>query len=196
MYETRTNDFLKAVAAEIKVWIPDLRTCDVHDGRFDLAELKRHALQTPAVLVSCLGTVSIDDRGDEGIDSHRHWAAFVLTRDCPGLPRGEGARNLVDALELLVMRGIVEEDPITGEQRLANRWGLKGVGPAEQVRSQNFYGGTIDKQGVALWVVSWRQYLHLRPLSEKENCPIPSEVYLGQAPEIGAGHEPDYERVS
>ena len=33
-------------------------------------------------------------------------------------------------------------------------------------------------------------------LNEEEDCPIPSEVYLGQAPEIGSGHEADYERVS
>ena len=196
MYETRTNKFLTAVAAEIKTWIPELKTCEVHNGRFDKGELMRHALRAPAVLVSCLGTASVEDRGDEGVNAQKLWAAFIVTRDLPGLPRGEGARNLADALELLIMRGIVEEDPITKEQRLANRWGLKGVGPAEQLRSQNLYGGDIDKQGAALWVVSWRQSLRIRPLSRTEDCPIPSQVYLGQAPEIGAGHEADYERVS
>ena len=195
MYEEKTNDFLKAVAAEIKVWIPDLRTCDVHDGRFDLAELKRRTLQTPAVLVSCLGTVSVTDQGDESLNALRHWAAFILTGTLPGLTRGDGARNLVDALEILILRGVLRTDEITGEQSLSNRWGLKGVGPAEQVRSQNLYGGTIDKQGVALWIVSWRQSLRLRPLQRDEDCPIPSELYLGQAPEIGAGHEADYKRV-
>ena len=196
MYETRTNEFLKAVAAEIKVWIPDLKTCTVHDGRFDRDGLKRFSLQTPAILVSCLGSASVTDRGDGGINADRLWAAFVLTRPAPGLPRGEGARNLVDALELLILRGVERTDEKTGEIRSSNRWGLKGVGPAEQVRSQNLYGGTIDSKGVALWTVTWRQALRIRPLSEEEDCPIPSEVYLGQAPEIGAGHEADYERVS
>ena len=196
MYETRTNDFLTAVAEEIKTWLPDLKSCRPHDGRFDLPEVKRFALQAPAVLVSCLATLSVTDRGDQSVNADRSWAAFVLTRSSPGLPRGEAARNLVDALELLILRGIVEEDPITGEQRLANRWGLTGVGPAEQLRSQNLYSGTIDKQGAALWVVTWRQILRLKPLIAAEDCPIPSEVYLGRDPEIGAGHEPDYERVS
>ena len=190
MYQTRTNDFLTAVADEIHAWLPDLKTCRPHDGRFDLPEVKRFALQAPAVLVSCLATLSVTDRGDQSVDADRSWAAFVLTRSTPGLTRGEAARNLVDALELLILRGIVEEDedPITGQQQLANRWGLTGVGPAEQVRSQNLYGGTIDKQGVALWVVTWRQFLRLKPLIEEEDCPIPSHVYLGQDPEIDVEH--------
>ena len=196
MYETRTNEFLEAVAAEIKVWVPDLKTCAVHDGRFDRDGLKRFSLQTPAILVSCLGTASVTDRGDGGIEADRLWAAFVLTKDRPGLTRGEGARNLVDALELLILCGVERTDGNTGEIRSSNRWGLRSVGQPEQVRSQNLYGGTIDTKGVALWTVTWRQVLRIRPLSQEEDCPIPSEVYLGQAPEIGADHEADYERVT
>ncbi|MDE2667551.1 MAG: hypothetical protein OXI69_15530 [Acidobacteriota bacterium] len=196
MYRTRTNEFLEAVAAEIQAWLPELKTCEGHDGRFDLAELKRRALKTPAVLVSCGGTTSVEERGDEGINSTRQWTAFVLTRDAPGLSRGEAARNLVDALEFLILLGAIRTEEKTGVQRQSNRWGLRGVGQPEQLRSQNLYSGTIDKKGVALWAVSWRQTLSLRPLTEEEDCPIPSHVYLGQAPEIGTGHEADYERVS
>ena len=204
MVGTRSNEFLEAVRDEIKAWLPDLKTCAVHDGRFDLPEVKRFAVKAPAVLVACLGTVSVEDRGDEGIESLRLWAAFVLTRSTPGLLRGEAARNLVDNLELLILRGyyvtndqgVVITDPITGARTLANRWGLRGIGPAEQVRSQNLYSASTDKDGVSLWAVTWRQKLRLEPLSEEEDCPLPSEIYLGQDPDIGMDHELDYRRVN
>ena len=196
MYETRTNEFLAAAAAEIKLWLPGLKTCETHDGRFDLAEIRRHARKAPAVLVSCGGTPSAENRGDEGINTTRQWNAFVLTLDAPGLSRGEAARNLVDALELLILVGPIRTDGPTGRQRQANRWGLKGVGQPEQLRSQNLYSGAIDKTGAALWAVSWRQDLSLRPLTQEEDCPIPSQVYLGQAPEIGRDHEGAYRKVS
>lgn len=195
MVGTRSNEFLEAVRDEIKAWLPDLKTCAVHDGRFDLPEVKRFAVVAPAVLVACLGTVSVEDRGDEGIESLRLWAAFVLTRSTPGLSRGAAARNLVDNLELLILRGIVVTDEVTGRQTLANRWGLRGIGPAEQVRSQNLYSASTDKVGASLWAVTWRQKLRLEPLIEAEDCPIPSEIYLGRDPDIGTGHESDYRRV-
>ena len=196
MYQPRTNEFLRAVAVEIKEWIPELKTCQPHDGRFSEREVKRFVLSAPAVLVACLGAVSIQDRGDQSIESVRQWAAFVLTDDCPGLTRGEAARNLVDALELLILRGIVRTDEDTGVRSLSNRWGLTGVGPAERVQSQNLYSGMIDEEGVALWAVTWRQTVRIPPLSEEEVCPIPTELYLGRPPEIGTGHEDDYERLS
>ena len=120
---------------------------------------------------------------------------MVLTRDAPGLPRGTAARNLVDALELQIFQGVDRTDEKTGETRCSNRWGLDGVGPVEQVRSQNLYSGMIDKHGVALWAVSWRQSVRLRPLDEQTDYPIPRRVYLGQAPEIGDGHAQDYDQV-
>ena len=179
----RTNEFLQAICREIQEKLfRDLKACEVHDGRFDLGELKRISTRTPAVYVACLGTPRMEDPGTEQTDAVKQLAIYVVTKNAPGLSRGEAARNLVEALETYLPRA---------------RWGLRGIGAAENVRSENLYGGAIDRQGIALWAVSWRQALRLgESVFDEEACPLPSELYVSQEPETGLEHEADYERVT
>lgn len=174
-----TNALLEAVCARILEWLPDLGECAVHDGRFSATEVARWAVKAPAVRVSSLGIVEVGDSGDEQCEPVHQLASVVITRETAGLPRGMAARNIVDRL----ISGIPRE-----------RWGLGGVGAATNLRADNLYSGSLDKKGVALWGVLWRQTLRLgRPVDE--DCPLPSQLYLGVAPEIGRDHEPDYRRV-
>ena len=185
----RTQELLEAARREISQKLfPGLKTCEVHDGRFDLGELRRVSTRTPAIFVACLGTLEVESRGTGQVDAVKQLAAYVITRNSVGLPRGQAARNLVDGLEIYLLRGR-EEDARPG------RWGLSGVGPAERIRAQNLYSGPIDKQGIALWAVSWQQKLLLSTAMDQFCPPLPSQLYLGQEPEIGTRYEADYGRV-
>lgn len=175
------NALLDAVCVRVRDWLPDLKECSVHDGRFTADEVRRWAIRTPAVRLACLGLASVGDSGDERSEPVLQLAAMVVTRDGAGMPRGKSARNLVDCLVSRVPR---------------ERWGLTGVGPAGNLRADNLYSGKIDKFGVALWAVLWRQTLRLPEAGDSEDCPpVPTELYLGESPEIGTGHESDYHRV-
>ena len=189
-FEPRTNELLAAICADLAKLFPSLRVCDPHDGRFDLAELRRIATRTPALYVSCLGTARVEDPGTEQTEAAKQLAVYVVTANAPAkegrpkLSRGEAARNLVDALEVHIPRA---------------RWGLKGIGGAEQLRSDNLYSGAIDKTGIALWAVRWRQTLRLGEsiFSGEKDCPVPEELYSIRDPEP-ADLDPagDYEQVA
>lgn len=159
----RINELLEAVRAELAGLFPDLKACQVHDGKFNQAELKRIATKTPALLVALLGVTKVTDPGTEQSDAELQLAAFVVTRSSPGLDRGPAARALMEALLIHVPR---------------TRWGLTGVSSGRDVRAQNFYAGEIDRQGVALWAVSWRQPVRLGDSIFDDDGTLPSRLYV------------------
>jgi len=139
-------DLRDAVVTDLRRILPQLRTCETHGGRFDAAELRRLAPRTPAALVT---TLALDDlRREHGeYKSEVTFAVFVLTTDRPGLPRDEAALAVVDALA----RTIPD-----------NRWSMaESETVPDRLRAENLYSGGLDKSGVALWAVSWRQRMVL-----------------------------------
>ncbi|MDH5185173.1 MAG: DUF1834 family protein [Gammaproteobacteria bacterium] len=134
-----------AIVANIKAAFPTLKTCDGHAGRFDLTELKRISTRAPAVYVACLAIGSAEENGD--ISAEISWAAYVITRDEPTVKRDESALAIVHAL--------IAHIP-------GNRWELDDAETRPvAIRAQNLYSASIDKQGIAMWAITWRQQMNL-----------------------------------
>lgn len=133
-------DIRKAVAAVLAELLGV--KVEPHGGRFDLQALKSVATRTPAVFVACLGMSGVEEKGSE-ISADVAWAAFVVTGDKPGKPRDESALALAHAL--------VTHIP-------GNRWGLdESESRPAQIRADNLYSADLDKHGVAMWAIGWRQ---------------------------------------
>ena len=177
----RFTDLSSAIVSDLSGKFPALRACSTHPGRFDLAELKRVAIKTPAILVACLGVPGLAEAGTEEKDVELVMAAFVLTKDQKGLSRDISALNLVEALLVHI--------PL-------QQWGMTGLGPAGAVAAENLYGGDIDKTGVAMWAVSWRHKIRIGESIWQEDGVLPDTVYAGYEPDVGLEHEPDYEEVT
>lgn len=175
------DDFRKTIAADIKTVLPDLRECKPHAGRFDLSEIKRLSARTPGVFISVLGIVSSEEIGTGETDLELAMASYVLTADTRGLPRDVAAVNLVEALSLRI---------------IGSRWGISGgVHPAGKVKANNLYSGDLDRIGIAMWGISWRQKVRLGENLWADEGSVPTELYVGIAPEIGLEHEDDYTLV-
>lgn len=174
---TTMNGALDAIVATIGAAFPALKTCEKHPGKFDADEIKRQAVRTPAIFVSCLGVADLSDPGTEQSDATLILAAFILTASVPGLTRDDAARNMAEALLIQVPRA---------------RWGLTGAGQAKSVRADNLYSGEIATKGVALWAVVWRQQVRMGTSIWDGTGPVPTQLYLGIAPEIGLAHVDDY----
>ena len=158
----RLNALLEAIADGVREALPELKTCAVHDGRFQAAELRRWSLRSPAVLIAWLGTPKTETPGVSWTDCDQQLAAFIMTSDRPGLPRGKAARAIAAALLLLIPRA---------------RWGLSGTGAAERLQARNLFSAEIDKANVALWTVTWRQPLRLEATADGTCPPLPEELY-------------------
>ena len=74
-----------------------------------------------------------------------------------------------------------------------NRWGL-----GEEVEAPtevDAYPGMFkpDEKGFESWVVTWKQTYHLGDVALPPDY-LPTDVYMGEAPAVGHGHEDDYLR--
>ncbi len=169
------NELLDAICSDLSALLPDLAVCAPRGGRFDAAELRRAAVRTPAVYAVCLGAPrALVAASDMQVYADLELALYIVTTDAPGLPRGKAARNLAEALLARIPRA---------------RWGLSGIGAAEQLRAENLYSTDLDEQGAALWSVRWTQRLRLGAVVEGECPPLPSELYAAPAGEPAAFEE-------
>ena len=50
-----------------------------------------------------------------------------------------------------------------------------------------------DEKGFESWVVTWKQTYHLGDVALPPDY-LPTDVYMGEAPAVGHGHEDDYLR--
>ena len=170
----RTQALLDAIAADLRARLPALKSCKSHDGRWDADEVKRWAVQTPALVVAWLGTASTEQPGVQWTDAKQELAIYVLISSglragapAPGsggpkLARGEAARNLVDWLLLYLPRA---------------RWGLAGLGNAEKIQAENLYSTGLDQAGVSIAGVTWRQTLRLEADDDGSVPFLPAELY-------------------
>ncbi|KMQ74004.1 phage protein Gp37 [Marinobacter subterrani] len=134
-----------AIVAAIAKALPELKDCQAHGGRFDLQELKRWSRRAPAVLVAA---VQIPEAARNRVNQVTvRWVAYVVASDAPGVSRDVIALDYTEAL----LRCIKD-----------NRWGLDNTQRPENVAAENLYSGPADRQGIALWAVSWQQALTLR----------------------------------
>lgn len=103
------------VVARVSAALPDLAQCSTMAGKLDLSTLKSISARAPAVLVSHLGIGAT--RAFSGPEWHysARLAAFVLTRDRPGLQRDVAAANIVQVLMSMIPGAT---------------WGVDGQGPA------------------------------------------------------------------
>ena len=158
------NDVLTAVKNAIDTALPELRRCEVHGGRFDLVELKRIATQTPAVFVSLLSTPDVRQKETEEKDIDLIIGIYVITSDKIQLPRHISAINIVETILRLI--------PING-------WGLTKISTTSDINAQNLYTGEIDKHGIAMWAISFKQTLRVgTDIWLDPNGVLPSTVYI------------------
>ena len=177
------NDMLEALVTRTQTLLPKLKTCEVHPGRFDARELQRIAARTPAVYFAALETQRSQTQEDRTERTQVQIGAFVVTQDARRLPRHVSAVNLVEAL-----CGHLPQFKL----------GIEGVRKPKAPRARNLYGGNIDKKGVALWAVTFTVEATLgNPVNDNidDQGALITDLYLGQAPEIGAGYEDDYHHV-
>ena len=194
MIASPTNVLLADICGRISQYFtdwPQRVDCAVHDGRFAPDELDRFVVRAPAVRVAALAAADALDSGGqpdggELVTIDLRLAAVVIAAEIPGTSRGEAARALADR----IMFGIALEygwHPAAGEPR--------------EIRAGNLYSGKLDaSKAIALWGVSWRQQVNAR-LADFEQVPpdtadLPETVLSGFAPDVGAAHAADYERLN
>lgn len=173
-----------AVVEAIKGRLPDLADCRSHPGRFNLVELENIAVETPAVLVACLGLEKALAEASGGQERFVKFAAFIVTTDEPDLARDVAAINIAEEL-LAWLPGRV-----FGLGDYVHSLATRDMGEV-----LNLYSSELNNRAVALWAVTWKQKIRIGCDVHNSNNIMPATLYISQSPKIGADHEGAYERI-
>lgn len=160
-----------AIVAELKAKMPHVRSIEAHGGTFTEDELKRHAVNAPALRVAILGHGRAQNQNSGEWQIPVHVAVVVLAKDEAKeghgrIDRDEAASALATAVSLVVA---------------GNRFDLSGVSRPSDVQAKNEYSGPIDKVGLALWQVTWTQDITLGETVEEAVAAL-SELWINGAP--------------
>lgn len=149
-----------AIAAVLTEKLPTVHVSE-HGGPFNLEELDRVAKKLPAAVVVCLNARGGDYGSVLTLDAQ--WAVFCVVKN----ETGEGLKNkrdvagllLAEAVASVVMRDRWNVDVLDEEGQLVPKPQASGV--AKNLDINNLFSGAIDKRGVALLAVRWRQQVDL-----------------------------------
>lgn len=102
--------------------------------------------KAPAVFVAVLGFNDLQVVSGS-YEAAVSWGAFVVAKDKHGQPRDLVAASVVDLLALIIPD---------------NNWELpETIGTPVGVRGDNLFSAAVDKIGVAMWAVTWRQRMQI-----------------------------------
>lgn len=173
------NDLRERIVAELRRRLgPAVRSVAAHGGSFDEAELKRYALEAPAVRVVLVGMGSVERYGTGEMVAPLHFAAVCVARD--EAKPGVGVVNRDAACAALAASVALIVD--------ANRWGW-GARPDEpgmvsyprDLEARNEYSGSLDNKGVALWQVTWTHGVRLG-IDRNEALAALSQLFVNNEP--------------
>lgn len=137
----------------------DVVSVDYYGGEFSGDEVAVSGFKAPAILIAGLGWTR--PRGTERLLGKGtrvcHIAAFVVTNLNSRSDRMLEAQRLAEMLDL----ALVTWTP-TNEAGAA----VEVAAPEEDIRCENIYNKKLDKAGMAVWLVTWRQCI-------KPKLPLP-----------------------
>ena len=143
--------FRDEVEAARKAGLPAGTHVESHPGRLDETELRRIAARAPAAHVAVLGVLSAEKDNSGRVEVDASMAVFLATKAAPGTARDAAMLVLSTAALILIPD---------------NLWGLEETQHPRDIRGQNLFTGTLEKQGVALWGITWRQQVTVDELDD------------------------------
>jgi phage gp37-like protein len=132
----------------------EVATVDIYGGEFNSAEMDQLSYNCPAILITVLGW---QPAGTGGRLTSRHarrvrLAAFVATKHAKRSARMAQAMSLAERLALLLRNWTPADHAL-----------MTLAGAEAEPAAENLYSRAIDKQGQALWLVSWEQCVAPKP---------------------------------
>jgi hypothetical protein len=174
-------DYPGAVAEGLRAAITGLRTVEPYAGQFTATSPERVSFTTPALLVA-ISDAPVSDPGTGELDLKLKVTVYVCAQSMRGTQdRSHSAAALAEKVALTAR---------------SNSWGLAPCTGAEITNIQPLHSNGLDKQGMALYAVTWRQSIRVGESAWDGTDVIPTEVYASMEPDIGTAHIDDYEEIT
>lgn len=136
----------------------------VHGGDFDFHELIAYGRKPPAAILSIMQAKPTLEGGLPVC--HVGCRLVLIAKTVPGVQRDVVVLRMVDSvLQILI--------------RFPNQhWGREDeIQSPQDVDSMNLYDKKFDPEGIAIWGVSWRQAIELKPTDEALDAEVPFDTF-------------------
>lgn len=173
------STYAQTVADHLKAEVPGLRTAEPYAGQFEADGPGRVTFQAPALFVAMFGGELSDPGTEEVVCEVRATAFVVAVLGRTEQERDSSAVALAEAVALKVRASNLGVTPSSGAK----------LDEAVRLHSKD-----LESKGFGIWAVRWTQKVRFGT-SVWTGGATPTEVYLGQEPNVGEGHEADYDRV-
>lgn len=137
----RINTFRRSVVAAIDEILPDLKSCDIQFGRFDIDALDKMIIKAPSVRVAVLNAGSIPEANDKK-SAKLACAAFAIT---DGRNHEEAAWDIAEAIFTLLQP--------------KQMFGMLSLSGASDARIQPIVTGDLKNRAVSIIAIEWNQEL-------------------------------------
>lgn len=134
-----------AIVADLEASITDAKAVEPYGGKLNLGEINRVTTRAPAILVALVNGGSSDERANNELQVEMLISAFVIAEDKHGRDRDEVALSIAEH----VLARVAE---------WAWRGTARSTAPAD-AKFESLYTGDLDRHGVALLAVTWKQSL-------------------------------------
>lgn len=132
-----------AIVADLEASIEDANTVQAYGGRLNLSEIKRITMRPPAVLVAMVNGSSSTQEAADPIRLDMLITAFVIAEDERGRDRDVVGLSIAEQVMTRVA---------------AWQWrGTAQAGAPSEAKLESVYSGEIDRNGLALLAVTWKQ---------------------------------------
>jgi phage gp37-like protein len=145
----RLKEFRQAVVDGLRANIPELLDVSPHGGRFDLEELKRFSVKSPAARVAFMGMKRMELQDTGRLTGPASMIVYIVTRNKNA---DEQALDIAEKIAALISEAT---------------WGMKWIEAAHVTDLDNLYSSQIDNQGIALWAVAFTQAIAFGPSLEE-----------------------------
>lgn len=134
----------------------------IYGGELNAQEINASAVACPGVLVTCLGWVPPPPGADMAGSKARcaQMAAFVVANNTQRTERMTAAMTLAERVERLLKAWSPQD----------NEFFDVAAPELPSLRAENLYSHRVDKVGLALWLVGWRQCASDKLLSAEQDA--------------------------
>jgi hypothetical protein len=120
-------------------------------GPLRIEDIERIAVQSPALIVTCLGVANLQRHGGTVAIAEAMFGVFCVASD--------HAKDKRDAKALMLTEMVMVE-------LVRQNWNELAVKSPTDAIGSNLYSTKLDSAGISLWAVRWRQLVNLRRNTE------------------------------
>lgn len=173
-------DYLNGIKTGIATLVPALTSIEVSRGRLSLNDLSRRMVKPPAARIGLLRLADFDRVAEAEVRMNAQVSILLIFEQKGRTEMHDQAHGLVSGLAVSLF---------------GRNLGIDYAGSIIRPDFKNLFSGEADSRGVLVWEITFQQQVTLSAEALTEGA-VPTDLYVGYAPDVGEDHRADYHHIT